>query len=129
MNLLLGLLLLATAPASAAPEEAKGASREPGSLEPWQNVDEIRPGDRWMKIRMDVDKKGRPLKCRVLSSNIRSSEQRFWMCNAMMSQWQVRPVMKDGVPIATSVERMMIMPGRATSEEWRKAKKQLKPTN
>jgi hypothetical protein len=115
-------LLIAGAPASA--EEPK-SFKEPGALEPWQEGD-IQPGDRWMKMRIDVNERGLPVKCSVIESNIGRKDTRFWLCNAMMSQWRTEPIMKDGVAAKASVERMFLIPGRTRARSWEKARKEAK---
>jgi hypothetical protein len=124
MHFLLGLFLVSAVPEAAESPESKSRN-EKDELELWEfAAQKIRPGDRWIKVRIDIDEKGRPLKCGVIASNIRSKERRFWICLAVQKQWVTKPILKDGVPVATSVERTIVEPGRSTVEEWRKARKQ-----
>ncbi len=72
----------------------------------------IGPNDQWIRAAIDIDKKGYPTKCRVIESNIRNSERRFWFCNAMMRDWHAAPILKDGVPVASTVTRRMVLHGK-----------------
>lgn len=118
MSLTAALLLIAMPAAPAA------APKEPGALEEWQQVEGLRPGDMWMKMRIYVDRKGRPTKCRTIDSNIRKDETRWWVCNAMMADWKTQPIMENGVAVEGSVVRVMILPGRSTSDAWARKKKE-----
>ena len=121
MKYMMFLLALAcVAPADAQEPEPK---KEPGQLEPWQNAETLRPGDRWADIRLKVDKAGRAIDCDVVRSNIKKPEMRFWVCRAFTQDWKGEPIMENGVPVEGYVHRKFIMPGRATREAWNEEKK------
>jgi len=105
------MLAFSLAAAPAAPEPPR--PRDPENYEPWMAEQQIRPGDRWARVRLDLDSRGRVLRCRVAASNERNSERRFWMCNAFMGgAFQTAPVMRDGVAVPGTVERFVVLPGR-----------------
>jgi hypothetical protein len=82
----------------------------PGEPYPWEKGDKQQPGDRWAWMYIDVDKTGRPLQCRMGENNI-PEDKRFWVCRAFLEDWHGKPEVKDGVPIRTTVKRLMIMAG------------------
>ncbi|HEX8257893.1 MAG TPA: hypothetical protein VF589_09675 [Allosphingosinicella sp.] len=127
MRLALALALLATSSAGLASQAGdKKPFEEPGAREEWQEDQPLRPGDKWIRVRMYVDKAGKPTKCRTIKSNIRSDSLRFQVCQAMMRDWHIEPVIENGVAVETSVERMMIMPGPATRAAEEAARKRAK---
>ena len=103
------VLLLIAAPALA---EEPSAKREPGVSEPWQEGMPLMSGDRWARLRIDIDAKGRPLKCRVAASNL-SDSMRFYACRAFLRDWHTEPLTRDGVAVPGTVTRMLMMPGPA----------------
>lgn len=113
------LLLLAPAYATAAGPAPK---REPGALEPWQEGMPLMSGDRWARLRIDVDAKGRPLKCRIAASNL-SDSMRFYACRAMLRDWRIEPLTRDGVAVPGTVERTLMLPGPARRRLEAKARK------
>jgi hypothetical protein len=93
-------LILAAAiglPAAAAQEPSTG----PGAAE------QPKPGQRWARLRIDVDSKGRPLRCRIAETNLYRST-RFWACQGYMKNWRTLRLSDSGRP--TTVERMYIVP-------------------
>jgi hypothetical protein len=69
------------------------------------------PGDFWADMLIDLDAKGKPLRCRIAKSNLKN-ELGFWFCNAMMKDGAYTPVMQDGVAVPGTVRRHMRMPGK-----------------
>lgn len=88
----------------------------PGASYPWQK-EEIVPGDQYATIFIDVDAKGRSTNCRVGANNLPDSETRFWVCRAMMSEGQIVAEVRNGVPVASTVTRSMVMRGRQYERE------------
>ena len=88
------LLLLAAL--SAAPIPAQ----EPSAHAP-------KPGERWALLRIDVDAKGRPVRCRIKETNLYRSS-RFWACHGYMKNWRTQRLTDAGRP--TTVEQMYIVP-------------------
>ena len=111
-------LLLAASPLSAqqpAQPSAHSPSqpRDPENYEPWLAEQGIRPGDKWARVLLDLDARGRPLRCRIAATNIRNRTQRFYFCNAFMGgAFQTEPVRENGVAVPGTIERVLVMPGR-----------------
>lgn len=119
MRLTLSVLLLAAASAPAAEPSPK---REPGALEPWQEGMPLMSGDRWARLRIDVDAKGRPLKCRIAATNL-SDSLRFYACQAFLRDWHTEPLTRNGVAVPGTVERTLMMPGPTRRRLEAKARK------
>ena len=114
-------LIIAAAPALAATAAAAGPGKDEPFVEPGTrpNPGEVagepdgpRPDDRWADLVLEVDKRGRPTKCRVARSNIRKSEMRFWVCQAFMSDWRTEPKIVDGKAVPQTVRRRTILQGK-----------------
>ncbi|TGX52564.1 hypothetical protein E5A73_12970 [Sphingomonas gei] len=69
------------------------------------------PGDFWADMLIDLDAKGKPLRCRIAKGNLKN-ELGFWFCNAMMKDGEYEPVLQDGVAVTGTVKRQMRMPGK-----------------
>jgi hypothetical protein len=110
-------LLIATAAAAEPP-----AKREPGASEPWQEGMPLMSGDRWARLRIDVDGRGRPLKCRIAATNL-SEGLRFYACQAFLRDWHTEPLTRNGVAVPGTVERTLMMPGPARRRLEAKARK------
>ena len=115
------LSLLVAAPAVA---EAPAPKKEPGTSEPWQEGMPLMSGDRWARLRIDIDARGRPLKCRIAVTNL-SESMRFYACRAFLRDWHTEPLMKDGVAVPGTVERTLMMPGPARRLEAKARKRWL----
>jgi len=113
------LALLAAASASA---QSPATPKEPGASEPWQQGMPLMSGDRWARLLIDVDAKGRPLKCRIAATNL-SDSMRFYACRAMLRDWRVQPIVRNGVAVPGTVERTLMMPGPARRRLEAKARK------
>ena len=107
-------LLLAASPLSAEePAHSPSQPRDPENYEPWLAEQGIRPGDKWARVLLDLDARGRPLRCRIAATNIRNRTQRFYFCNAFMGgAFQTEPVRENGVAVPGTIERVLVMPGR-----------------
>jgi hypothetical protein len=119
MHPIVSTLALLAAAASAADPAAK---REPGALEPWQEGMPLMSGDRWARLRIDVDARGRPLKCRIAATNL-SESLRFYACQAFLRDWRTDPLTKNGAAVPGTVERTLMMPGPARRRLEDKARK------
>ena len=108
------LLLLAAAEPS--------PKREPGALEPWQEGMPLMSGDRWARLHIDVDARGRPLKCRIAATNL-SESMRFYACQAFLRDWRTEPLTRNGVAVPGTVERTLMLPGPARRRLEEKARK------
>lgn len=71
--------------------------------------DEMRHGDHWADIQMKVDKKGQPTDCLVTKTDIRDKEKIFWLCHAMLRDWHIQPIVENGVAVAGTVTRHMVL--------------------
>jgi hypothetical protein len=120
MRLIIPAMLLLAA--AAAPAAEPSAKREPGALEPWQEGMPPMSGDRWARLLIDVDVKGRPLKCRIAATNL-SESLRFYACQAFLRDWRIDPLMKGGVAVPGTVERTLMMPGPTRRRLEEKARK------
>ena len=85
--------------------------REEGTY-PWSaNIPRIMSGDLWAWVYLDLDKKGRPLRCYIGQTNISGDETRANLCRSFVSGWKATPLMKDGVPVAGTTRRQVIIIG------------------
>jgi len=87
--------------------------RDPENYEPWGGEQEIRPGDLWYRVRIDIDRRGHATNCRMTATNDRNRDRRFWTCRAFLNgAFETAPIMRDGVAVPGSIERLVVMPGR-----------------
>ena len=94
---------------------------KPGDSYPWQTTEHM-PGDFWADLLIDLDAKGRPIRCRIAAGNLKN-ELGFWFCNAMMKDGQYEPILKDGVAVPGTVKRHMTMPGKRHRDADKAARK------
>jgi hypothetical protein len=71
----------------------------------------LNPRDRWATLALDVDTAGRVTACRVVRTNEANSERRAMMCRAFLYNFQVRPIMENGVAVARTIHRNLVIPG------------------
>ena len=115
--------------AAASPAFAQEAERprDPQNYEPWLAEQQVRPGDKWARVQLDLDARGRPLRCRIVASNIRRGQNnmRFYVCNAFMGGgFETAPVMRDGVAVPGTIERFIVIPGRNSRDEYQRARRE-----
>ena len=113
------LALFVAVPALA---QTPAPKKEPGASEPWQQGMPLMSGDRWARLLIDVDSRGRPLKCRIAATNL-SDSMRFYACRAMLRDWRIEPIVRNGVAVPGTVERTLMMPGPARRRLEAKARK------
>jgi hypothetical protein len=101
--------------------------RFPGQAYPWSS-EELRKDDTWGKFRIPLDAKGRPTDCRWLAGNAKG-DMRFFMCRALIAQGEFKPGMENGVPVPSSVDRLLRLPGRTSKREEAKARKEFFKNN
>jgi hypothetical protein len=106
---LIAAALLTLIPASA-PAAEPSPKREAGALEPWQEGMPLMSGDRWARLHIDVDARGRPLKCRIAATNL-SESMRFYACQAFLRDWRTEPLTRNGIAVPGTVERTLMLPG------------------
>ncbi len=100
---------------------ADAGYREPVATTPMVNTP-LRADDQYARIRLDVDAHGYPTKCVITSTNIRDPEMRLRICLGFTNEVRVTPILKDGRPVAGSVERMYVRPGPTTRKLMRREK-------
>ena len=66
---------------------------QPGALYPWQTSERMQ-GDQWATLSIDIDKKGRPLNCRIVAGYIKEDELGHWFCNAVTRDGRFEPVIR-----------------------------------
>lgn len=121
-NLLLSAAITVAQPQPDSQPPAQPRDRE--DYAPWLAEQEIRPGDRWYRVLIDIDTHGRATRCRIRASNDRNNDRRFWMCRAFLNGgFQTAPVMRDGVAVPGAVERTAIMPGRNSRDRYERARR------
>jgi hypothetical protein len=84
-------------------------TREAGQAYPWQNFEPMQ-GDRYAIIYIDVDRSGRPLRCRIGKNNIPDPETRWRACKAYSDDWRGPPA-ADGEPTERTIERNFTLIG------------------
>lgn len=83
---------------------------EPGAPYPWQS-EEIMPGDKWAELSIDINAKGRPVRCRLGRNNL-ESDMGFWICRSMMSDAKFPDVKKNGVLVDGTLKTRFRLNGR-----------------
>lgn len=106
----------------ALPVAAQESSRQTAP-ESWQPPADLDPASQWARVAIKIDKRGRPLDCRIVASNVRSKDLRFRMCLGIMKGWKTDPVLENGEPVETTLMETMIIPSRQAREAWSKQQK------
>ena len=88
---------------------------------PWQST-AMMPGDKFAWIYVDVDRTGRPLKCRMGENNILDPEMRFRLCRAYSQDWRADPA-NSGDPDRRTIKRHFTLFGAAHDLANQKARK------
>jgi hypothetical protein len=97
-----------TASASAA-DKAPCPPHEAGAFYPWQNSGMVK-GDKYAWVYIDVDRTGRPLRCKIGENNIFDEFARFQLCNAYTADWRA-PAASPGDPDTRTIKKQTIMIG------------------
>jgi hypothetical protein len=71
-----------------------------------------RPDDKYADVRLDVDKHGRPTRCRIVRSDIPDPYTRLQVCQTFMEDWHIEPLIQDGKAVPQVVTRHMVLAGR-----------------
>jgi hypothetical protein len=79
-------------------------------------------GDRSAIIYIDVDRTGRPLRCRVGKNNIPDPETRWRACKAYSDDWRAPPA-KAGEPAERTIQRNFTLIGYEHQMADQKARK------
>lgn len=81
---------------------------------PWSaNMPATMSGDLWAWVYLDLDKGGHPLRCYIGESNISGDQTKSNLCTGLVSGWKATPLMKDGVRVAGTTRRKVVMIGDA----------------
>ena len=107
MQALIAVAILALAGAHLGADETPCPALDPGDLYPWQSRERM-SGDQWADMLIDIDPSGKPTGCRVRKSNV-SRDMHFFMCRALTAQGEFDPVIRDGVPVAGTIERSFLL--------------------
>jgi hypothetical protein len=94
---------------------------KPGNFYPWQATERM-PGDFWADLLIDLDAKGKPIRCRIAAGNLKH-ELGFWFCNTMLKDGVYEPIVRDGVAVPGTVKRHMTMPGKRRRDADKAARK------
>jgi hypothetical protein len=89
---------------AAAPIAAKQPcpARPPGPL-PWA-IEGTMSGDRFADVYIDIDDHGQPTACRMGQNNI-PGDNKFWICQAFMTQFRTQTPAADGQPRHTILRK------------------------
>ncbi len=94
---------------------------EPGATYPWQ-INDFMSGDLYAEIFINVDERGKPLKCSIGKTNI-PGDDRFFACKAFLDDWHTDPIIRDGIAVRGTVERYLTMAGGKHEKANRDARK------
>ena len=94
---------------------------EAGTRYPWQS-NQIYRGDLYAWIRLDVDRSGFPLRCKVARNNYPDGESRVWLCKQYYERWR-GPRATESDPRVRTLERFSLVPSPKHQELDRKARK------
>ncbi len=107
---------------AAVADAARCPKWERGALYPWQSS-EIRPGDHFASLALDVDKTGYPYRCTIVSHNYPDPEQAFWVCKNYRERWRGPPATASD-PDKRTFKRLSLIAGYERLGTERKARKQ-----
>jgi hypothetical protein len=88
---------------------------------PWIITD-IMDGDQYADIFIDIDRKGKPIQCRMGKNNI-SGDDKFFVCKAFTEQWSTAAPTQVGPNGLATVERHYLTYGDKHEKAEREAKK------
>ena len=81
------------------------------------------PGDRYAWLALDVDRKGYPIRCRVLTdNNYPDAESRVWLCKSYYDLWRGPPAAASD-PNVRTLKRFSLIPAPKHQEADRVARK------
>ena len=111
----LGAFLLCAAVVNGSPGQAESNKcpfHEEGAY-PWSaTIPHIVDGDMWAWVYLDLDKGGNPLRCYIGETNVSGAETKSDLCRGFVSGWKATPLMKDGVRVAGTTRRQVVMIGK-----------------
>jgi hypothetical protein len=107
--------------AIASPAEANETCppRESGTF-PWTS-DGALPGDQYGWVYLTMGKNRRPVQCGIGQTNISDTDLRFFVCRAMLAQWEPGP--KEDPAPGSVVKRLFILPGLHHDKVFKEARK------
>jgi hypothetical protein len=108
MESLLFLLMAASPHEAAAPEQTVVVEGERPQPPPGAGVPVLRR-DRWATVRVALDRRGIPLGCRVVASNLRRIEDRWRACHQIKLDFATREGAAEGLSLPATVERTLVV--------------------
>jgi hypothetical protein len=109
---------------SAGQAQSKKCPLHEEGIYPWSaNIPTIVNGDLWAWVYLDLDKGGHPLRCYIGETNISGNETKSDLCRGFVSGWQATPLMKDGVRVAGTTRRQVIIIGNHHKQLFDEARK------
>lgn len=93
---------------------------EAGTRYPWQS-NQIHRGDLYAWLKLDVDRGGYPIRCRVAANNYPDGESRVWLCKQYYDRWR-GPRAAASDPRVRTLERFSLIPGPKHQELDRQAR-------
>jgi hypothetical protein len=120
MRLAVALIAILLLPAPAAAQSGPRIQRALPVEPPPELAGHLNPRDRWATLALDVDTAGRVTACRVVRTNEANSERRAMMCRAFLYNFQVRSIMENGVAVARTIHRNLVIPGLPPREPRRR---------
>jgi len=119
-----GRAILAAAALSISVSAEAGSSAcpkwEAGTRYPWQS-NQIFRGDLYAWVKLDVDRGGYPVRCKVAANNYPDPESRVWLCKQYYDRWR-GPAATTSDPPKRSLERFSLVPSPKHEELDRKAR-------
>jgi hypothetical protein len=110
--------------ASAGRAEAEKCPFREGGVYPWSaNIPNIVDGDLWAWVYLDLDKGGYPLRCYIGETNISGNETKSNLCRGFVSGWKAMPLTKDGLRVAGTTRRRVVLIGKRHQQLFDEAKK------
>ena len=78
---------------------------------PPELADDFYPGDRWVRVELDLDATGAVSNCRVLESNEANRQQLWFMCRAFSMNYRGAPLPDGAAPETRRVRQVSLLPG------------------
>ncbi|MEO7634635.1 MAG: hypothetical protein ABIS38_03180 [Sphingomicrobium sp.] len=119
-KILLAIAAAISLAAPAAAQQSRCPTWEAGTRYPWQST-EIMAGDRFAWIRLEVDRRGYPIRCRVAKNNYPDAESRVWLCKQYYEEWRGPRAAASDAKVRT-LERLSLIPSHRRALADRKAR-------
>lgn len=109
-----GLVLIAALLSSAASAQSGTERRRlrPVPVPP-ELAHDFYPGDRWVRVELELDADGAVTNCRILESNDTNRQQLWYMCRAYQMNYRGEPLPEGAAAAAPRrVQQVSLLPGR-----------------